>query len=507
MESVPKIALTILEELWGCTIDLEDAYFHLPICWFFQKFLAFRLDGVTYVFQYLPFGLSVAPWAFTRIIKPIKAYLHRLKFRINSFLDDFFLLARTPLLLQKMTVIVLALFKKLGLSVNHKKSKLAPSQKVEYLGVIFHLKTQQLSLPEEKVVQISNLCQEVQHLPLYSRRQLESLLGLLSFAAPLVPLGRLNLRDLILWMNTHTSTVSRDLKVCLTKIFKRDLLVWQDLDFLRSPVAMALPAPSLQLMTDASGKGWAGVILPHKAWGAWSEEDLSLSINWRELRAVYLSLRDFLPLVKGKSVSILSDNQTAIACIMNEGTQKSASLLEMTRTLLEFALLNSIVLVPKHLPGKLNTLADMGSRREPMATEWSLDRRTFNWLSERNGLPQVDLFANRLNRQVKSFISPFPDNLAIGTNALSVDWNQWDNIYLFPPVNLLVRVMTCLSSYRGKGILIAPDFPQALWFPQLLERSKGQCSLPGFHSLYQETFSGRVFHPNPSIYRLQEWKL
>ena len=191
MESVAKIALTILEELWGCTIDLEDAYFHLPICWFFQKFLAFRLDGETYVFQYLPFGLSVAPWAFTRIIKPIKAYLHRLKFRINSFLDDFFLLARTPLLLQKMTVIVLALFKKLGLSVNYKKSKLAPSQKVEYLGVIFHLKTQQLSLPEEKVVQISNLCQEVHYLPLYSRRQLESLLGLLSFAAPLVPLGRL----------------------------------------------------------------------------------------------------------------------------------------------------------------------------------------------------------------------------------------------------------------------------------------------------------------------------
>ena len=206
MESVSKIALTILEELWGCTIDLEDAYFHLPIFWLCQKYLAFKLDGEIYVFQFLPFGLSVAPWAFTRIIKPIKAYLHRLNLRISSFLDDFLLLARSPLLLQKLTVIVLALFKKLGLSINQKKSKLAPSQKIEYLGVIFHLKTRQLSLPEEKVIQISRFCQEVQFLPCFSRRELESLLGLLSFAAPLIPLGRLRLRPLIAWMNMHSST-------------------------------------------------------------------------------------------------------------------------------------------------------------------------------------------------------------------------------------------------------------------------------------------------------------
>ena len=235
--------------------------------------------------------------------------------------------------------------------------------------------------------------------------------------------------------------------------------MWQDLEFLRRPVPMVIPTPTIQLMTDASGIAWAGVILPRSVTEDWEMEDLRYSINWRELKAILLSLKKFLHLVRGKSVLILSDNQTAISCILNQGTQRSTSLMTLTKFLLEFAFQNSIILVPKHLPGKLNTLADMGSRRNPISTEWTLDKRTFNWLTEIVGRPQVDLFANRINRQVKGFISPFPDSLAVGTNALSEDWNRWENNYLFPPVNLLLCVMTCLSVYRGKGVLIAPDFP------------------------------------------------
>ena len=149
---------------------------------------------------------------------------------------------------------------------------------MEYQGVIFHLKTRELSLPKEKVLQISTLSQEVQHVPLYSRRELESLIGLLSFAAHLVPLGRLRLRPLIAWMNNHTSTGSRDLKIILRSSFKKDLRVWQDLNFLRSPVPMALPTPTIQLMTDASEIGWAEVILPHFVSDDWGE-DLRSSIN------------------------------------------------------------------------------------------------------------------------------------------------------------------------------------------------------------------------------------
>ena len=39
METAFKIALTIVGSLWGCKIDLRDAYFHVPVNCFFKCFL------------------------------------------------------------------------------------------------------------------------------------------------------------------------------------------------------------------------------------------------------------------------------------------------------------------------------------------------------------------------------------------------------------------------------------------------------------------------------------
>ena len=64
MESIQSIALGIVEPSWGCTLDLEDAFFHVPIGWLFHCYLAFILDNRVFVFQYLPFGLALVPWAF-----------------------------------------------------------------------------------------------------------------------------------------------------------------------------------------------------------------------------------------------------------------------------------------------------------------------------------------------------------------------------------------------------------------------------------------------------------
>ncbi|CAL4185922.1 unnamed protein product [Meganyctiphanes norvegica] len=145
MESVPLIASGIVDPLWGCTLDLEDAYYHVPVNWFFQMFLAFVIDGQVYVFQYLPFGLSTAPWAFNRVMKPIKSHLHQLAFRVHSFLDDFLFLHSRRDGLEDLTEYALSLFRKLGFRINLKKSFLSPSQTIEYLGVIFHLDSLTLS--------------------------------------------------------------------------------------------------------------------------------------------------------------------------------------------------------------------------------------------------------------------------------------------------------------------------------------------------------------------------
>ena len=66
-----SIGMSIVEPMWGCTLDLEDAFFYVSICWLFHFYLAFVLDNRVFVFQYLPFGLAFAPWAFNRVTYPI----------------------------------------------------------------------------------------------------------------------------------------------------------------------------------------------------------------------------------------------------------------------------------------------------------------------------------------------------------------------------------------------------------------------------------------------------
>ena len=60
IEPVSRIAKGLVGSLLECTIDLQAAYFHVPVNWHFHMYLAFVMDSRVYVFQYLPFGLASA---------------------------------------------------------------------------------------------------------------------------------------------------------------------------------------------------------------------------------------------------------------------------------------------------------------------------------------------------------------------------------------------------------------------------------------------------------------
>jgi len=51
-------------------LDLKDAYFFVPIHPRYRKYLAFVFKRSYYHFNCLPFGLSIAPYLFTKIMKP-----------------------------------------------------------------------------------------------------------------------------------------------------------------------------------------------------------------------------------------------------------------------------------------------------------------------------------------------------------------------------------------------------------------------------------------------------
>lgn len=276
---------------------------------------------------------------------------------------------------------------------------------------------------------------------------------------------------------------------------------------MHTSVPMSLPSPSVNLMTDSSLYGWSGVVLPHSTSGVWPPAYSEKSINWLELMAIRNSLESFVHLLQGQYVLLMSDNVTSVSCIQHQGTYRSADLMLLTREILEFCQLNSITLIPRHLSGDLNVLADLHSRQGPVGTEWSLDRQTFLWILQQANHLQVDLFATRENAQLQDFVSPFPDPLAVGVDAFSLNWDAWVSIYLFPPVKILHRVVPLLSRYRGSGILVAPMYSPSSWFPALMERCPDPIPLPESLILTQRSSQGLVSHPNPSVYRLHAWRL
>ena len=115
------------------SLDLTDAYFHIPISPKFRKFLRFVWEDRVYAFKPMPFGLSIAPLVFTSIFQAVVAHLHSQAIFIHSYLDDS-LLKNMSQFLRDHTHFVIGLLLKLGFLISWKKSELVPSQDFVLLG-------------------------------------------------------------------------------------------------------------------------------------------------------------------------------------------------------------------------------------------------------------------------------------------------------------------------------------------------------------------------------------
>ena len=74
---------------------------------------------------------------------------------------------------------------------------------------------------------------------------------------------------------------------------------------------------------------------------------------------------------------------------------------------------------PRHIPGRLNVLADILSRPSQMSsTVRSLHPPVFR--AREWGIPLLDLFATRWNHKLPLFVSPVPDPSAVAVDALSM---------------------------------------------------------------------------------------
>ena len=129
MDHFRIILIGLERNMWTVSIDLQDAYLHIPIHTRHQKFLRFILqDGAQCQFTTLCFGLATAPCVITKTVLEIGAELGKRGFIIFQYLDNWLLVNKEKHLLQSQLEEMLQHVDSLGFIVNTEKSSMIPSK-------------------------------------------------------------------------------------------------------------------------------------------------------------------------------------------------------------------------------------------------------------------------------------------------------------------------------------------------------------------------------------------
>ena len=192
-----------------------------------------------------------------------------------------------------------------------------------------------------------------------------------------------------------------------------------------------------------------------------------MNINALELLAVEYGLKSFKAQLAGKHVKVLTDNTCTVTYVKNMGGSKSMLCNSIANRIWCWCEEENVWLTIAHIPGKKNVDADRKSRVFNDFTEWMLNHEIFLKIKEKLGAPEIDLFASRLNYQLKPFVAWSPDPEAFAIDAFTITWDMF--AYAFPPFCLIQRVLAKLEEDQGDMILIAPVWTTAAWFPQVLQ--------------------------------------
>ena len=331
-----------------------------------------------------------------------------------------------------------------------------------------------ISLTEKKKVKIKNLANHVLSQKGVSIRNVASLIGNMTAAFEAVPFGRMYYRHIEICKTRALEHNKYDFEAkCELNWQAKEEIKWWIYNIDSSVAKMkSIPEIDKIIYTDASNEGWGAHIFHNQDInGRWSFEEQDWHIKVLKMMAIKFALLSYMPFCnRKKHIRVMSDNTTAISYINKQGGTHNIYLNDLAVELWEICKQRDIHLSAAHIPGKHNILADSASREFVDAAEWMLSPHIFNKIVEDFGMPDIDLFASRLNRQLQNYVSWKPDPESIYIDAMSISWHK-RFVYIFPPFSMMWPVLTKLEKDQvEEAIIIAPYWPTQSWFPRLMKK-------------------------------------
>lgn len=446
-----------------CTLDLRDAYFSIAISDNDKKYLRFRFDKL-YEFQVLPFGLNIAPYVFTKVLRPVVQHLRQQGLVSVIYLDDLLLIADTYEACLHNFNTTKTLLESLGFVVNMEKSNYIPSQEKQFLGFVFNSTDLTLNLTHEKRRKIKMELQKFSTLKRCRLRDFAHLIGLLVSVCPAIKYGIL-----------YTKVFERTKYLCLKGNDNYDQYLTlpdnlkEDFDWWLCSIETSNNSIRsghyyLEFFTDASLSGWGASCSGETASGQWNIEEQKEHINYLELTAIFFGLKVFASNVRDCEILLRVDNTTAISYINRMGGIRYPRLNSLSRKIWQWCEVRGIYLFASYIRSKDNVIADAESRRIHADVEWALADYAFNRISTKFLKPDIDLFASRLNNKCYRFVSWHRDPEAFCVDAFTISWSEY-YFYAFPPFSLILRVLQKIVNDKAEGIVVVPLWPTQAWFP------------------------------------------
>ena len=347
METQGSVRSAIRSQEWAVSIDIRDAYLHVPMHQAVRKYLRFVVNKKVYQFTCLPFGLATSPREFTKLLRPVVSLLRQQGVKLQVYLDDWLIRADTPEEAQLHSQTTIKVLQFLGWIINFEKSDLTPSQDFQFIGMqLFTRRFTVAPLPKMRI-KVQSVLQHWMANPNITARDLHRLLGMLVFMASLVRRGQLRLRPVQWWAATAWCQRTGDWsdRIQVPQWVLSEVAWWSSPAVLQG-LPLAARETEVTLFTDASSSGWGAQLGSHSTQGQWSASQRLCHINVLEMQAVIYAVRDFLPHLRYRVVRLMCDNAVTVAYIKNEGGTRSHTLMQMTIRLLKWCDSKAIMVVP-----------------------------------------------------------------------------------------------------------------------------------------------------------------
>ena len=493
MEHAPKAASILRPGDYLFTVDMKSGYHQIPLKRSFQKYCCFAWEARVYRWRVLPFGLSSAPRAYTKLSRVMLKYWRSQGIRCSNYIDDFLFAAASLSEALALRDKVLADMARFGWHISLQKSLLQPGQLALYIGFEFITQGQPtVRVPARKVATVISLIEAA--LLLHEQRGRVQGLALARIAGHLQSMRfatapvSLFTRAIYAWLGglpwQHSSGMDYTVRRPLTAAAALELQFWRAQLPAWAGMAITQAPFTHVLYTDASGRGWGGV-LQRVASRSHEPAHLFASHMWEAVASedsVYtelLGLRDalltFSSHLAGQSVLHRTDSVSTYWVVAHAGSRRSERLTVLARAIYLICLQSHIALACEYVGQHMiiRKGADALSRWQD-DSDCALCPLLFAELWHLCGPFDVDRFAssvnvqrNPLTGQPLPYCSRFLEPGTLGMDALTENW-AGSMSYAFPPPAILDRVVSLIARQRAHAVLIAPIWHSAIWWPALL---------------------------------------